>query len=106
MKKTLLLFALSSVLAKACFSQTYIAIAPALTNDAGTVAEKANLSFEIGRQWTVFSMGLDIGKTSLGKVKDRDTTVYIEIRPNLNVFQQGRFTNTLTIGIGYIFHSN
>ena len=106
MKKTLLLFALSSVLTRTCFSQTYIAIAPALTNDAGTVAEKANLSFEIGRQWTVFSLGLDIGKTSLGKVKDRDTTVYLEIRPNLNVFQQGRFTNTLTVGIGYIFNSN
>lgn len=106
MKKSLLLFVLLSALTNTCFSQTYIAIAPALTNDAGTIPEKANLSFEIGRQWNVFSMGLDIGKTSLGKVKGRDTTAYLEIRPNLNVFQQGKFTNTLTVGIGYIFNSN
>lgn len=106
MLKTFLLFALLFVLSITCFSQTYIAIAPALTNDAGTIAEKANLSFEIGRQWDVFSMGLDIGKTTLGKVEGRDTTVYLEIRPNLNVFQQGKFTNTLTVGIGHVFHSN
>lgn len=88
-----------------CFSQTYISIAPALTNDAGTIAEKANVAVEIGRQWDVFSLGLDIGKTSLGKIVGRDTTGYLEIRPNLNIFQQGRFTNTFTAGVGYIFNS-
>jgi hypothetical protein len=88
-----------------CFSQTYIAIAPALTNDAGTIPEKANLYFEVGRQWNVFSLGLDVGKTSLGKVVGRDTTAYLELRPNLNVFQQGKFTNTFTAGIGFIFNS-
>ena len=50
-------------------------------------------------------MGLDLGKTSLGKVTGRDTTVYLELRPNLNIFQQGKFTNTFTAGIGYIFNS-
>lgn len=104
MLKHCLLFVLLSVSAS-CFSQTYIAFAPALTNDAGTVPEKSNLSFEIGRQWDVFSLGLDVGKTSLGKVKGRDTTAYLELRPNLNVFQHGKFTNTFTAGIGYIFNS-
>jgi hypothetical protein len=103
MKK--LLAAVFLLIANGCFSQTYIAIAPALTNDAGTIAEKSNLSFEVGRQWNVFSMGLDVGKTSLGKVQGRDTTAYLELRPNLNVFQQGKFTNTFTAGIGFIFHS-
>lgn len=88
-----------------CLAQTYISLNPSLTNDAGTIAEKSNFSFEIGRQWDVFSVGLDVGKTSLGKVKGRDTTAYIEIRPNLNIFQQGKFTNTFTAGIGYIFNS-
>lgn len=89
----------------ACSGQTYISLAPSLTNTAGTVAQKSNVAIEIGRQWEVFSLGLDVGKTSLGKVTGRDTTGYIEVRPNLNVFQQGRFTNTFTAGIGYIFNA-
>ncbi|MES1250206.1 MAG: hypothetical protein ABUL46_05945 [Chitinophaga rupis] len=86
-------------------AQTYISFAPSLTNTAGTLAEKANFALEVGRQWDVFSLGLDIGKTSMGKVTGRDTTAYLELRPNLNVFQQGKFTNTFTAGIGYIFNA-
>ncbi len=85
--------------------QTYIAFNPSVTNTAGTLAEKANLSLEVGRQWDVFSMGLDVGKTSLGKSDGVDTTKYFEIRPNLNIFQQGKFTNTFTAGIGVIFNA-
>ncbi|MFL5786904.1 MAG: hypothetical protein ACJ748_02535 [Flavisolibacter sp.] len=88
-----------------CFCQTYVSLVPCVTNSAGTLAEKANFSIELGRQWDVFSLGLDVGKTSLGKVKGRDTTAYLELRPNLNIFQQGKFTNTFTAGIGYIFNS-
>jgi hypothetical protein len=87
------------------FCQTYISFAPAITNDIGTLAEKANLSIEVGRQWDAFSLGLDLGKTTLGKQNGRDTTNYLEIRPNLNIFQQGKFTNTFTAGIGFIFNS-
>jgi hypothetical protein len=104
MKKLLLAIAFT-FFAVSAFAQTYISLAPALTNDPGTIAEKSNLAFEIGRQWDVFSLGLDFGKTSLGKIVGRDTTAYLEIRPNLNVFQQGRFTNTFTAGVGYIFNS-
>jgi hypothetical protein len=87
------------------FSQTYFSIAPSLTNTAGTLAEKGNIALELGQQWDVFSLGIDIGKTTLSKVTVRDTSAYVEIRPNLNVFQQGKFTNTFTAGIGYIFNS-
>ncbi len=87
------------------FSQTYISLAPSLTNTAGTLAEKGNIALEIGQQWDVFSLGIDIGKTTLSKVTVRDTSAYIEIRPNLNVFQQGKFTNTFTAGIGYVFNA-
>jgi hypothetical protein len=100
-----ILFVVFMMIASSCFSQTYISFVPSITNTAGTLAEKSNLSFEVGRQWDVFSLGLDIGKTSLGKVVGMDTTVYLEIRPNLNIFQQGKFTNTLTPGIGCIFNS-
>ena len=86
-------------------SQTYISIEPAFTNTAGTLADKANISIEAGRQWDVFSLGIDVGKTTLAPVHGRDTSVYFEVRPNLNIFQQGKFTNTLTPGIGFIFNA-
>ena len=91
--------------AHCCLAQTYFSFVPSLTNSPGTLAEKANFSIEVGRQWDVFSLGLDLGKTSLGRSSGRDTTMYLEIRPNLNVFQVGKFTNTLTPGIGCIFNS-
>src|SRR4051812_32061833 len=91
------------IAAGASSAQTYISFAPSLTNSAGLLEDKANISVEVGRQWDVFSLGIDVGKTSLGKVHGRDTTAYMEIRPNLNIFQQGKFTNTFTPGIGYIF---
>lgn len=88
-----------------CFGQTYISLAPSLTNTAGTIAEKSNIALELGQQWDVFSLGIDIGKTTLSPVTNRDTSYYLELRPSLNVFQQGKFTNTFTTGIGYIFHA-
>jgi hypothetical protein len=89
----------------ACLAQTYISLAPSISNNAGTLGEKANFAFEVGRQWDVFSLGIDYGRINLAKVQGKDTTNYIELRPNLNIFQQGRFTNTFTAGIGYIFNS-
>lgn len=85
-------------------SQIYISLAPALTNTAGPLSEKANVAIEAGKQWGVFSAGLALGKTTLSRMHGIDTSTYLELRPNLNIFQQGRFTNTLTVGVGYIFH--
>jgi hypothetical protein len=103
--KQLLLLLLVSAIAGSATAQTYISFIPSVTNSAGTLAEKSNLSFEVGRQWDVFSLGADIGMTSLGKIAGRDTALYLEIRPNLNIFQEGKFTNTLTPGIGCIFNA-
>ena len=100
-----ILFIVCALISLRCQSQTYVSLVPSLTNTAGTLAEKSNIAFEIGRQWDAFSMGLDVGKTSMAKVTGRDTTTYLEFRPNLNVFQQGKFTNTFTAGIGYIFNA-
>jgi hypothetical protein len=102
--KYFLLFA--SLLLAGAFAnaQTYLAFVPSVTNTPGTLADKSNYSLAVGRQWEVFSLELDLGKTTLGKMPGRDTSVYMEVRPNLNIFQQGKFTNTLTPGIGYIFN--
>lgn len=88
-----------------CLSQPYISLAPSLTNTAGTIADKSNIALEVGKQWDVFSLGIDLGKTTMSRVTVRDTSTYLEVRPSLNVFQQGKFTNTFTTGIGYIFHA-
>ena len=94
--KVLCLIISGSFSAYQCFSQTYISFAPALTNTAGTISEKSNIALEVGRQWEVFSLGLALGKTTLSRVTGRDTSNYLEVRPNLNIFQVGKFTNTFT----------
>jgi hypothetical protein len=104
MKKGLLLLP-TCFFASALFCQTFISLAPQFTNSAGSLAEKGNIALELGRQWDVFSLGIDVGKTTMANVHGRDTSVYLELRPNLNVFQQGRFTNTFTAGIGGIFNA-
>ncbi len=107
MKKKLLVAVMPALIliSDCCFAQTYISLAPSLTNSPGTLAEKANFAVEIGRQWDVFSLGIDYGKTTLARIQGMDTSNYLELRPNLNIFQEGKFTNTFTAGIGYIFNS-
>ena len=102
-KMGLLFFAV--VLMIQAHAQGYASLAYSLTATPGTIPEKSNLALEYGKQWDVFSVGIDLGKTSLGPVVHRDTATYLELRPNLNIFQQGRFTNTLTTGIGYVFNA-
>src|SRR5690242_5852076 len=101
----LLLCTILLLIAYTSFTQTYVSIAPSLTNTAGTIAEKSNIALELGQQWDVFSLGIDVGKTTLAKMMRGDTSVYAELRPNLNVFQQGKFTNTFTAGIGCILNA-
>lgn len=83
-------------------AQIYVAFVPCMTSTIGNAAAKFSPAMEVGKQWDVFSLGLDIGKTNSSPVRGKDTTTYIEFRPNLNIFQVGRFTNTFTPGIGYV----
>lgn len=101
MRKLILIFLL--LIVNKSYSQTYISVVPLITNDTGTLMDKSNISFEIGKQYECFSIGFDIGKTSLSSKISKD--VYIEVRPNLNVFQQGKWTNTLTFGVGYVINA-
>jgi hypothetical protein len=83
-------------------AQNYIAVSTTLYTNPGTFAAKASPAIEIGKQLGPLSVGIDVGKTNCSPVRGKDTTVYFELRPNLNVFQQGKFTNTLTIGVGAV----
>ena len=104
MKKTLLLVILITSLGFTSKAQTYVSMMPAFYTSTGTTAQRTTADIEVGRQWDAFSVGLDLGKTNLAKTNRKtDTTWYTEIRPNLNIFNQGKFTNTLTIGLGYVF---
>ena len=47
-------------------AQTYISLAPSISNQAGTFADKINLGLEIGRQWDVFSVGVVVAKSPYG----------------------------------------
>jgi hypothetical protein len=85
--------------------QTYISLAPSISNQAGSFPDKMNVNLEVGRQWDVFSLGIVVAKNSLAKSVGTDTTTFFELRPNLNIFQQGKFTNTFTAGIGYIINA-
>ena len=83
-------------------AQTYIAVSTTLYTSPGSLAAKASPAIEIGKQLGPVSVGIDIGKTNCAPKAGKDTTLYLELRPNLNVFQQGKFTNTLTIGVGTV----
>jgi hypothetical protein len=94
---------------------TYISFAPCITNEVGPIETKFSPTIEVGRQFQdIFTLGFAVGKTNLkpsrvyGVTSQNDTIVspssyYVELRPNLNVFQVGKFTNTITPGIGYVF---
>jgi len=85
--------------------QNYLSFEPGFTSTYGGLSDKFSPTIEFGRQWQdVFTMGLALGKTtSSNRLLD---DVYLEIRPNLNVFQVGKFVNTFTPGIGYVFGPN
>jgi hypothetical protein len=103
MKKWLLLLLLIPQFSKA---QYYCSFMPAFYTGSGSTAQRTTCDVEFGKQWDAFSIGLDLGKTNLAQRGEKDTTFYTELRPNLNVFQQGKFTNTLTIGLGYVFNAH
>ena len=98
---------------------TYVSFAPCITNEVGTLGTKFSPTIEVGRQFQdIFTLGIAVGKTncrssvlSYGTDENGNTvptsispsSYYVELRPNLNVFQVGKFTNTITPGIGYVF---
>ena len=89
-----------------CYSQPYISFTPSMIMSSGTLQKRFNPAIEVGQQWQALSLGFDIGRMNTTRQKSNDTTYYIEVRPNLNIFQLDKFTNTMTIGLGYIFNAS
>jgi hypothetical protein len=77
-------------------------LADVLVNTKGDVAKRFSPSFEFGRTYGIFDIGLGLG--SMGALSPgSDTAHYIEFRPTINIFSAGRFAEGLLLGGGYIF---
>jgi hypothetical protein len=71
-------------------------------NTKGGVAKRFSPAVEFGKTFGIFDIGLATGMfNSLSSA--RDTVHYIEFRPTINIFSQGRFAEGLCLGGGYIF---
>ena len=69
-------------------------------NSRGGFAKRFGPGIEFGRTYGIFDLGLATGGvSSLG----RDSSRYIEFRPTINIFSQGRFAQGLCLGGGYLF---
>ena len=76
------------------------------TNTPGSFNEKAFLSVEFGRTYGIFDIGLAVGRLNLVKSGSGiDSNWFAEIRPTINVFSKGRFSESLTLGAGHVFNA-
>jgi hypothetical protein len=76
------------------------ALADVYVNTRGGVAKRFAPGVEFGRTYGIFDIGLATGRTSSLGI---DTAQYIELRPTINIFSAGRFSEGLCLGAGYIF---
>jgi len=72
-------------------------------NTLGTVGKRFSPSVEFGRTYGIFDIGLAAGR--LNSIRDgSDTTYFMEVRPTINIFSKGRFSEALCLGAGYVFN--
>ncbi|HVW14087.1 MAG TPA: hypothetical protein VHB54_09700 [Mucilaginibacter sp.] len=74
----------------------------AFVNTKGGFAKRFAPSFEFGRTYGIFDIGLAFGQLS-SYSNSVDTSRFIEFRPTINIFSKGRFSEGLCLGGGYIF---
>lgn len=80
----------------------FSALADIYVNTRGGFAKRFAPGFEFGRTYGIFDFGLGTGRTN-SLSKGSDTSRYIELRPTINIFSQGRFAEGLLLGGGYVF---
>lgn len=73
-----------------------------LTNTIGSFKEKSFATVEFGRSFGIFDLGLMAGRLTFA---DSDSSWFSELLPTINVFSKGRFSESLTLGAGFIFHA-
>lgn len=71
-------------------------------NTKGGIAKRFAPLIEFGRTYGIFDIGIATGR--LGSLRSvRDSSIYAEVRPTINVFSKGRFSEGLCLGAGYVF---
>ncbi len=75
----------------------------AATNTIGTFNKRISPSLEYGYTFGIFDLGLAVGKLNLVK---NDSSWFTEIRPTINIFSKGRFSEALCLAAGYKFNSS
>ena len=77
-------------------------LANVYVNTKGGMAKRFSPGVEFGRTYGIFDVGLATGAIN-SIASGRDTSRYLEFRPTINIFSQGRFAEGLCLGAGYIF---
>jgi hypothetical protein len=71
-------------------------------NTTGGFAKRFSPSIEFGRTYGIFDIGLATGRLN-SFARGSDTTLFLELRPTINVFSKGRFSESLCLGMGAVF---
>jgi hypothetical protein len=71
-------------------------------NTIGGFAKRFSPSIELGRTYGIFDIGLAMGRLNTLSAS-RDSSKFIELRPTVNIFSKGRFSEGLCLGGGYVF---
>lgn len=77
------------------------ALADVFVNTHGGFARRFAPGVEFGRTYGIFDFGLATGRINSFS-NGSDTARYIEFRPIINIFSQGRFAEGLCLGGGYV----
>ncbi len=70
-------------------------------NTTGGFNKRLSPSFEFGKTYGIFDLGLASGRLNTFK-SGADSTMFIELRPTINIFSMGRFSEALCLGAGYV----
>jgi hypothetical protein len=76
--------------------------ADVFVNSKGGFDKRFSPAVEFGRTYGIFDIGLATGRVN-SISSGGDTVRYIEFRPTINIFSQGRFAEGLCLGGGYVF---
>ena len=75
----------------------------AAVNTIGKLNKRISPSVEFGCTFGIFDLGIATGRINLLK---NDSSWFLELRPTINIFSKGRFSEALCIGGGYKFNSS
>jgi hypothetical protein len=76
------------------------------TNTAGSFNQKTFFSIEAGRTYGIFDIGFAVGRLNMvASGHGIDSNWFAEVRPTINVFSKGRFSESLTLGAGHVFNA-